>query len=1121
MVFKEFTETQNFEKICQLIEAKQTLNITNIKDGLKEMVVFELSKTTHKKIIYITSSEKEAYKKQQTIIDGRIFERFPLEPIHSYFADAHSQEISFDRMKTISQFFEKKPVVVMTSIEALLAKLLRKEALIKKRVLLKSGGKVNLGELQSKLVQMGYERCTQVENKGQFAVRGGLIDVFSPEMEQPIRIDLFDDEIETLRLFDPVTQRSIKEKKKITLMPAKEITFSEAERKTIIEQNNDQDPALLETLNDEHLFAFLQEKASLLDYDQEAIIVWDEPQRCREQAKVFIKQAAHTFETLAEEEMPFSEMMNRFLSFEDLFQQSKSHPVLCLSVFDEPSKEETLKLDAKVLDPFAGRIDQIKAYFSDHRDYQINIFCKNKAEEKKVAFLLKDQEIDSERNKHPGGILFKRGHLSEGFQLNSPPMIGINISDLLKHTTPKKARRKKGKKIDAFTDLKIGEYVVHDIHGIGVYQGIEQISLDKITKDFMVIAYKGDDKLYIPIEQMDAVQVYIGNGDKKPKINRIGTPDWQRSKSKTKKAIEAMADELVELYARRRASKAYAFEADTSWQREFEDAFPYTETNDQLRCIEEIKKDMESDIPMDRLLCGDVGYGKTEVALRAAFKAIMEGKQVALLIPTTVLAQQHYDTISERMKAYPITIELMNRFRSPKEQKRIIEDLKTGKVDFIIGTHRIISKDVVFKDLGLLIIDEEQRFGVQAKEKMKKYRENIDVLTLSATPIPRTLHMSMTGIRDMSVIEEPPEGRQAVQTYVMRYNPEIIKEAIQRELDRQGQVYYIHNRIKDIYETASKINLMLPNARIAVAHGALGGKQLETIMRDFLEYQYDILVTTTIVESGLDVKNANTLIVDEGDHYGLSQLYQLRGRVGRSDRQAYAYITHKKEILSEVAAKRLEAIKDFTALGSGFKVAMRDLEIRGAGNILGAAQSGHLYTVGYEMYCRILEETIHEKLKGEPIKKALPVRLNLDVNGYIPSDYIKDESIKYDIYKKMTYLKTQSDYDELEQELIDRFGKMPQGIYNLMGMALIKNKVIRYQIIEIKQNKNKLLFIFDKTTELTPPPMETILKLHQKNQLRLKEGSEYVWSIVLKHTQGREMLKEIVTFLDECFEIKL
>jgi len=1120
-VFKQGTETQDFQKICKTIEAKNTLNITNIKDGFKEILVFELAKKTQKKIIYITSSEKEAYRKQQTIIDGKTFERFPLEPIHSYFADAYSQDISFNRMKTINRFFEKKPVMVITSIEALLKKILSKEALIKKRISLKSGGKVNFGELQSRLVQMGYERCTQVENKGQFAVRGGIIDVFSPEMEHPIRIDLFDDEIETLRIFDQETQRSIKEKKKIVLMPAKEITFSEDERKTIIKQNSNQNSSLLETLTDEQLSVFLQKKASLLDYDQEAIIVWDEPQRCREQAQVFIKQVVHSFETIVKEEIAFIENMNRFFNFEGLFQASKTHPVLCLSVFDEPSKEETLKIDVKAIDPFVGRIDQIKTYFLENRAYQINIFCKNKAEEKKVKFLLKDQEIDSERVKHPGGIVFRTGHLSEGFKLNTPPVIGLNISELLRTTAAKKARRKKSKKIDTFTDLKIGEYVVHDIHGIGVYKGIKQITLDKITKDFMVIAYKGDDKLYIPIEQMDAVQVYIGNGDKKPKINRMGTPDWQRSKSKTKKAIEAMADELVELYARRRASKAYAFEADTSWQREFEEAFPYTETNDQLRCVEEIKKDMESEIPMDRLLCGDVGYGKTEVALRAAFKAIMEGKQVALLIPTTVLAQQHYDTISERMKKYPITIELMNRFRSPKEQKRIIEDLKTGKVDFIIGTHRIISKDVVFKDLGLLIIDEEQRFGVQAKEKMKQYRENIDVLTLSATPIPRTLHMSMTGIRDMSVIEEPPEGRQAVQTYVMRYNPEIVKEAIQAELARKGQVYYIHNRIKDIYETASKIRMMLPNARVAVAHGALGGKQLESIMRDFLEYQYDVLVTTTIVESGLDVKNANTLIVDEGDHYGLSQLYQLRGRVGRSDRQAYAYITHKKEILSDVAAKRLEAIKDFTALGSGFKVAMRDLEIRGAGNILGAAQSGHLYTVGYEMYCRILEETIQEKLKREPIKKTLPVRLNLDVNGYIPSDYIKDESIKYDIYKKMTYLKSQTDYDELEKELIDRFGEMPQGIYNLMGIALIKNKVTQYQIIEIKQNKNKLLFIFDKATKLTPPPMETILKLHQKNQLRLKEGSEYVWSIILKQTQGFEMLKEIVTFLDECFEIKL
>ncbi len=671
---------------------------------------------------------------------------------------------------------------------------------------------------------------------------------------------------------------------------------------------------------------------------------------------------------------------------------------------------------------------------------------------------------------------------------------------------------------------------------------------------------------------MDSVQVYIGTGgDKKPKVNRLGNPDWQKTKSRAKKAVEDMADELIALYSKRRELKGYAFGPDTTWQQEFEADFPYVETDDQLRCIDEIKGDMESDTPMDRLLCGDGGYGKTEVAIRAAFKAVMDGKQVAVLVPTTILAQQHYTTFFKRFKKYPVTVEVMSRFRTAAQQRQITRDLQIGKIDIIIGTHRILSKDVKFKDLGLLIIDEEQRFGVRSKEKIKQMKESIDVLTLSATPIPRTLHMSMTGVRDMSVIEEPPTGRRPVQTYVMPYNPLVIKDAINRELARDGQVYFVHNRVMDIQEVALELQRLVPDARIMVAHGRMSGNELEEIMLDFLNHEFDVLVTTTIVESGLDVKNANTIIVDQGDcrmsgneleeimldflnHefdvlvtttivesgldvknantiivdqgdcFGLSQLYQIRGRVGRSDVQAYAYVTHKKQVLTEVAQKRLKAIRDFTAFGSGFRVAMRDLEIRGAGNLLGAEQSGHLFKIGYELYCRILEEAVKQRMDGtaEPEVQTEPIQIHLNVDGYIPARYIDSEEMKYDIYKKLTYIRNYDDYDDFEEELLDRFGDIPSGVYNLMAIAMIKNMASAIGVKEIRQ-KGKTIFIefFDCETPFVPEP-EIIPELIQKWKIKFKAGKKDhpCWSIVLSGEKDSAQLKELITFFEKLKSFK-
>ncbi len=1135
-IFQFFDTTQSHQIIDWLNEGTD-VNLSNVKNSLKGFLALYLQRVRKRTCLYVTASDAEAAQKMKNLEKwgkNNVY-YFPLEPVHDYFSDAYSPEITCKRMAVIEKVFQKKPIVICTSAEALLKKMPAPGELKNRFLSLAQGQTIEPDMLAERLVDMGYLRVEQVETRGQFARRGEILDIFPITAEEGVRIDFFDDEIESLARFEILSQRSVKPVKRVKLSPVRETVLDRKERGGALKRLQEKyagDPVYSDLLektlaeegeHDETLGAFYKRESNFIEYLQEdSLIFWDECDRSREVTRLFFKKTWDDFETLINAGEMFPDESDKYIDFEQLRMAASHYPQVYAALFSNPDVSgRQLDLNSRSIESFVGRIPYFSQYVTSHLDsgYRIGVCCKNKKTMENVRNFLEEQELDRFSDGTNPGIEMICGEVSEGFELPSEGLAFVNESEIFREQ-PQKARRKrrtKSRKIDSFSALSVGDYVVHDIHGIGVYQGIEKMTLGEVTRDMMVIAYKGEDKLYLPVEQMDSVQAYIGTGgERKPRINTLGRPDWEKTKAKAKKAVEDMADELIALYAKRRSQPGFAFGRDTAWQQDFESRFEYEETDDQLRCVDEIKKDMEKPVPMDRLLCGDVGYGKTEVALRAAFKAVMENKQVAVLVPTTILAQQHYNTMTERFAHFPIGVQVISRFKSAGEQRLILKDLAAGRVDIIVGTHRLLSKDVTFKDLGLLIIDEEQRFGVKAKEKLKSFRENVDVLTLSATPIPRTLHMSMTGVRDMSVIAEPPTGRRPVQTYVMRDNAMVIGDAIARELNRGGQVFFVHNRIKDIRETADRVARMAPGAKIVVAHGRMSGETLEKIMVAFLNKEYDVLVTTAIVESGMDVKNANTMIIDNGDSLGLSQLYQLRGRVGRASRQAYCYIVYKKQVLSEIAAKRLKAIKDFTAFGSGFKVAMRDLEIRGAGNLLGAEQSGHLFSIGYEMYCRILEETIAEHTNGQLAQKEKePVKINLEVDAFIPEGYIDSEVLKYDAYKKIATVGDEEDKQAMIEELTDRFGSVPRGVNNLLSLAMMGHMAAKKNMVEIRQRGDAAYFYFDEERETPMPDGETILALFETYHLKLKADRhrDGVWRIDLNHRIQEQMVDRILNFL--------
>ena len=928
------------------------------------------------------------------------------------------------------------------------------------------GNEMPLDRLKETLGELGYERTDTVYGPGQFSVRGGIVDIYAPDSDEPFRIEFFGDDVDSIRTFDIESQRSTENKERIEIYPA--ITLNENfEGKTKSYKS--------------------EEYEYIWDYMKDGDIFIEDPERIVESLNLRHQELWNDLEYLIEKEQATWDEGDLITGVEDLQKAYEKEAVYFLQPFTRRIQgvEELSEIRSFRMQPvtsYNGHMDllakDIKSF--GEKGYKVYISASSDPRVNSLIDFLKDEKLD-------GIASVKPGFLSAGLVIPEERECYIsdgNIFDSSKIAGRKRKHKaaSKGKAIQAFTELHKGEYVVHDNHGIGVFQGIEELNDQGIIRDYIKIKYQGHGILYVPVEQMDVVQKYIGSEGKTPKINKLGSDEWRRIKQRAKKAVADMTEELIELYAKRKSESGYAFSEDTVWQAEFETAFPYEETPDQLRSIDEIKADMEKEEPMDRLLCGDVGYGKTEVAARAIFKCLIEGKQAAMLVPTTILASQHFDTLRERLKGFPFTIELMSRFRTNKELTDTAEKLSKGKVDLVIGTHRILSKDIKFKDLGLLVVDEEQRFGVKHKEKLKTLKAGIDVLTLSATPIPRTLNMSLTGIRDMSLISEPPEERYPVQTYVIEQDDDLVREVINRELDRGGQVFVVYNRVRGIVRIAERIKELIPEARIAVGHGQMSEASLEEVMRKFVSGEIDVLVATTIVESGLDIPNANTLIVLEADKCGLSQLYQLRGRVGRSNRIAYAYLMYQKEkVLTEVAEKRLRAIKEFTEFGAGFKIAMRDMELRGAGNVLGAEQSGHMLDVGYEMYARLVDEAARRARGEEVHEKREDFAVEIKVNANIPQWYIEDESIKLAMYKRIADIESDYDRDDVIDELIDRFGDIPKETINLIKISLIRSKAEKSPLTRIHEQNSKIYLTVEGEEKISP---FTVMEMNERFQGR-------------------------------------
>lgn len=932
----------------------------------------------------------------------------PAADIVTFTAAAKSMELAAKRMEALGALVRGAPVIVLATAEGAAQKVLPRQEFLNSQILLTAEGERNRDDLLTSLVRIGYERVDQVDVKGQFSVRGGIVDVFPINRERPVRLELFGDEIDSLREFDTVTQRSVEAVQQVNILPASQPELS-------------------------------GKMAVFLSYlPAAANIIFDEPSRIRESFGKLIKENP--------------ELKNKVYSWQDLVTSAYFANIVYLSLllqktpYADPA--EVVSITAKGVAPFHRQLELLADELNSWHSRRFATVIMMTSWERVINLqqnLLQEgvavTALEKLETLIPGVAVITVGTMGSGFEFPHAKLAIIAEKDIFGRQKKRLRQRvAKDQKIAYFRDLKPGDYIVHVGHGIGKYMGVETLSVGAIHKDYLHIRYAGQDKLYVPTDQVHLLQKYMGAEGDIPRLHKMGGTEWVKAKTKAKAAVADLAKELIALYAKRQVTKGYAFDPDTPWQQEFEEAFSFEETPDQSTAIGEIKADMEKIRPMDRLLCGDVGFGKTEVAIRAAFKAVMNGKQVAVLVPTTVLAQQHYQTFTSRFAGFGPTVDVVSRFRSTKEQKNTLTKVAIGQCDVLIGTHRLLNQDVQFKDLALLVIDEEQRFGVAQKEKLKRWKANIDVLTLSATPIPRTLHMSLVGARDMSIIETPPEDRFPVQTYVVEYSEEIIREAIRREMKRGGQVYFVYNRVKSIDKVSARLAEMLPDARIGVAHGQMSDDLLEQVMMDFYEGHYDVLVCTSLIENGLDVANANTMIVYDADHFGLSQLYQLRGRVGRSHRLAFAFFTYRRDkVLTEVAEKRLHAIKEFTELGAGFKIAMRDLEIRGAGNLLGAQQHGHIVSVGFEMYCRLLDEAIHEQKTGEVYTAPPEPILEFNLEAYLSGDYIDDAMQKVEVYQRIAAVRTEKHLVDLTDELIDRFGEPPEPVLNLLSVARIKN----------------------------------------------------------------------------------
>lgn len=1098
---------------------------------------------------------------------------FPAKDLIFFQADIHGNQLVRERIRTLRKLMERKPVTIVTTYAALMAP----QAVIdidRDVISVEIGGELDEKALARRLVDMGYENNYQVEGPGQFSIRGGIIDIFDLTEENPYRIELWGDEVDSIRSFDVLSQRSVEKLERVKVYPATEFVLTperiraglqklekeaEQQEKIFREQFLTQEAYRVKTLarefaeklelrgavNMESFLSYFYDDTVTLpeliegftqgkSADQGVLYFMDEPLRIREQAEAVAIEFQASMAQRAEKGYVLPGQMKLLYGGEEVAARLPMGRVVTLSSMDNrgayfPPKFKT-DVNVKSVAPYNGSFETLLKDLANYKKkgYRVLLLSGSRTRAARLAQDLWDQDLTAiysdnpEREVQPGEVLTVYGHVERGFEYPLLKFVVLAETDIFGAEKKHRSRAKlyQGQKISNFDDLKVGDYVVHVSYGLGIYRGIEKLDSEGVSKDYVKIEYRDGGNLYIPATGLHVIQKYASaDGAKVPKLNKLGGKEWVKTKERVRSAVQVVAKDLVELYAARQRATGYAYGKDTVWQKEFEEMFPFEETEDQLNAIIDTKEDMESTKIMDRLICGDVGYGKTEIAIRAAFKAVQEGKQVAYLVPTTILAQQHYNTFVQRMKDFPVRIDLMSRFRTAAEQRKTVADLKKGFVDIVIGTHRILSKDIEFKDLGLLVIDEEQRFGVAHKEKIKKLRQNVDVLTLTATPIPRTLHMSLVGIRDMSVLEEAPEDRLPIQTFVCEYNDEMVREAIAREVARGGQVYYVYNRVNSIADVTGRLQKMMPEVSFAFAHGQMQEAELEKIMYEFISGEIDVLVSTTIIETGLDIPNVNTMIIHEPELLGLSQMYQLRGRVGRSNRTAYAFLMYRKDrILSEVAEKRLSAIKEFTDLGSGYKIAMRDLEIRGAGNLLGTSQHGHMEAVGYDLYCKMLNDAVR-KLKGEPAREEegeFNTQVDLDVDAFIPPEYIVNEEQKLDIYKRIAGIENEKERDDMRDELLDRFGAIPASGENLLRIALIRERAHRLYLTDVKGHPGKVTFVFLPNAKVSPEGFPKLLERFQGQLTLTARGTPF---LTLKYQRvGRQEADESL-LLDRTEEV--
>lgn len=1090
------------------------VQVSGCVDAGKAHMAYGISNGFCKKIIATFSEQKarELYEDCQFFDKNTVY--YPAKDILFYESDLRGNQLVKERISAVKTILEAREMTLVTTFDALMNRLAPLEKFQEHVLEFQPGDVLDLESLSKQLVSMGYEKNYQAELPGQFAIRGGILDVFPLTEENPFRIELWGDEIDSIRSFAAESQRSIENLQKISIYPATELILDEKSmRKGLDKIKNDAQKlygayrsemkteeahriqTIAKSLEEElenfgllsemdvYLPYFEEETVSLLDYFPvgETVVFVDEPIRSAQRGRAVEQEFVESMKNRLEKGYILPGQMEAIYPYRVIVAKLLRQKAVALASLE--MKERSLPMKAyfsiqmKTVNPYNKSFELlIKDLMSYKKNrYRVVLASGSKTRAQRLAEDLAQEGLNAFYTKEeghevkPGEVMVIYGKIAKGYEYPDLRFVVISESDIFGREKKKKKRRAyEGERIQSFSDLHVGDYVVHENHGLGIYRGIEKIEVDQVVKDYIKIEYAQGGNLYILATQLELIQKYAGADAKKPKLNRLGSPEWNKTKSKVSHAVADIAQDLVELYAKRQSRTGYAYEKDTVWQREFEEMFPFEETEDQELAIEATKRDMESTKIMDRLICGDVGFGKTEIAIRAAFKAVQDGKQVAYLVPTTILAQQHYNTFVARMKDFPVRVDLLCRFRTPKQQQETIADLKKGIVDIVIGTHRILSKDVQYKDLGLLVIDEEQRFGVKHKEKIKRLKEDVDVLTLTATPIPRTLHMSLIGIRDMSVLEEPPMDRVPIQTYVMEYNEELVREAIVRELSRGGQVYYVYNRVDSIADVTAKVAALVPESTVEYAHGQMRERELENRMYRFINGEIDVLVSTTIIETGLDISNVNTMIVHDADNMGLSQLYQLRGRVGRSNRTAYAFLLYRRDkMLKEVAEKRLAAMKEFTDLGSGFKIAMRDLEIRGAGNLLGPEQHGHMEAVGYDLYCKMLNEAV-KKYKGESNEESFETAIDIDIDAYIPMDYIPNEFQKLDIYKRIAGIENEAEADEMTEELLDRFGDLPKSVENLLWIAKTKAQAHACYLTAVEQKGMDIRFTYMEHAQIDP-----------------------------------------------------